>query len=156
MVILSSGIVWAHGKSRDNCIMVVVSLSLGASAFSSQQTLITVQLPITLPFSLPIDTAVYECPTLDAADSWYSVGFEDGDTYLTGGHARNWKKPYCGRWYVQLYLDLLNSCLSLFCANPFILWESIPNCSVILSIYSNIVSIQGGPKHVDPLLSELQ
>ncbi|XP_063689847.1 fibrocystin-L-like isoform X2 [Bolinopsis microptera] len=45
-----------------------------------------------------IDTAVYKCPTLDSADSWYSVDFENGDMSYTGGWARNYIEPYCGRW----------------------------------------------------------
>ena len=51
---------------------------------------------------------MYKCPTLDAADSWYSVDFENGDMSYTGGWARNYIEPYCGRWYVLIsvvYVD---------------------------------------------------
>ena len=47
---------------------------------------------------------MYKCPTLDAADSWYSVDFENGDMSYTGGWARNYIEPYCGRWYVLISL----------------------------------------------------
>ena len=44
------------------------------------------------------EMAVFQCPTLDAADSFMSVGFEDNKSPFEGTHERNQHEPFCGRW----------------------------------------------------------
>lgn len=50
--------------------------------------------------------AVFQCPTLDAADSFMHVEFENNKSPFQNTHERNYVEPFCGRWCAESSWEL--------------------------------------------------